>query len=218
MKLLPALVCSLTLGLTLPAQADEAADRLVAEVMQAHGYKAFQSTKKLSFTFVVEEKGKPAPLLEAKHVWDIAGQKATVTWKGKTVTVNLADPATYADGDGKAAYARWVNDSYWLIAPFKLRDAGAMVTAGGKRTVEGVEYETLELSYQGVGLTPGDKYTWYIDPKTKLLVRWDYKPSADKLISSPRTDFVTVEGMKFSTKHPFTDKMLLFKDVSADVK
>lgn len=208
---------ALALAITIsPLRADETADRLVREVMDAHGFKAFQGVRKLEFSFVVEEPGKPAPLLEARHVWDLANQKATVTWRGKTVTVSLQDPTTYAEGDGKAAYARWVNDTYWLLAPFKLRDPGLTVTAGGRKTVDGTEYETLELSYQGVGLTPGDKYTWYIDPKSKLLVRWDYRPNAEKTVSSPRTDFVTVGGMKFSTRHPFTDKVIVFRDVKAE--
>lgn len=217
MKLLVLFTCAALAILTAaPAQADEAADKLVAEVMRAHGAAAFAGVKTLRFTFVVEEKGKAEPLLEAKHVWEIAAQRATVSWKGKTVTINLADPASYAEGDAKAAYGRWVNDSYWLIAPFKLRDAGTQVRAGGKRTVDGAEYETLEISYAGVGLTPGDRYTWYLDPKTKLLVRWDYRPTADKVFSSPRTDFIEVAGMKFSTVHPFTDKVLRFTGVSAD--
>lgn len=203
-------------AITPALRADEAVDRLVREVMEAHGYAAFQGVKKLEFTFVVEEAGKSTPLLEARHVWDLAKQTSTVTWRGKTVTINLADSATYADGDGKAAYARWVNDSYWLIAPFKLRDAGIMVSTGGRKTVEGSEFETLEIAYQGVGLTPGDKYTWYVDPKSKLLSRWDYKPNAEKTMSSPRTDFVTVAGMKFSTRHPFADKVISFRDIKAE--
>ena len=42
--------------------------------------------------------------------------------------VNLAEPAS--DEDAKAAYARWVNDSYWLLAPLKLKHRGVNVTDG----------------------------------------------------------------------------------------
>lgn len=209
------LLAAFSLALPSIVQADAAADKLVSEVMQAHGDKAFRAAKKISFTFVVLEPGKTTPLLEAKHVWDLTKQTATVEWKGKKASIDLCDPASYADGDAKAAHARWTNDTYWLIAPFKLRDAGTKVAAGGKRSVDGTEYETLEISYQGVGLTPGDRYTWFIDPKTKLLVRWEYRPDAEKVFTSPRKN-ADVSGLQLPTQSNFGDKTLLFKDIAVE--
>ena len=78
------------------------------------------NVKTIDFTFAVEKGGET--LVSAEHHWDVVAQTDRVKWKGKEVTVNLADPAT--DEDAKAAYARWVNDSYWLLAPLKLKDRG----------------------------------------------------------------------------------------------
>ena len=72
------------------------------------------------------------------------------------------------------AYAAWVNDTFWLISPYKLRDPGVHLEASGKRTVDGVTYDLLHLSFGDVGLTPGDQYWMFIDPETGLVDRWEY--------------------------------------------
>ena len=72
------------------------------------------------------------------------------------------------------AYAAWVNDTYWLLAPYKLRDPGVTLSHAGMETVDGVEYEKLGLTFEGVGLTPGDRYWMYVHPETGLVDRWSY--------------------------------------------
>jgi len=72
------------------------------------------------------------------------------------------------------AYAAWVNDTFWLISPYKLRDPGVHLEASGTRTVDGVTYQTLHLSFGDVGLTPDDQYWMFIDPETGRIDRWEY--------------------------------------------
>ena len=84
-----------------------------------------------------------------------------------------------AEGDERAAlletaYATWINDTYWLAAPYKLRDPGVTLAHDGTETVDGVEYEKLLLTFDGVGLTPGDRYWMYVHPETGLVDRWAY--------------------------------------------
>lgn len=84
-----------------------------------------------------------------------------------------------AAGDERAtmvehAYAAWVNDTFWLISPYKLRDPGVHLEAAGQETVDGVTYDKLHLSFGEVGLTPGDQYWMFIDPETGRVDRWEY--------------------------------------------
>lgn len=72
------------------------------------------------------------------------------------------------------AYAAWVNDTFWLIAPYKLRDPGVVLEHAGTETVDGVAYERLHLSFEGVGLTPGDQYWMFVHPETGRVERWQY--------------------------------------------
>lgn len=73
------------------------------------------------------------------------------------------------------AEAIWINDSYWLVMPFKLKDSGVTLKYLGRdSTQEGTLAEVVELTFEGVGNTPQNKYHVYIDPDSKLVTQWDY--------------------------------------------
>ncbi len=193
-----------------PARAKQLADA----VIKASGGDAWGNVKTLTFTFQVEQTGKSEPLLSAKHVWDVPGNKDTVTWNGKTVTIDLGAPNT--EGEALDAMKRWTNDAYWLVAPLKLRDPGVNLSyAGQGKLPDGKAVEMLDVSFGKVGLTNNDRYRLYIDPTSHLIQRWDYQPSPDKTISSSWEKYQQVGGMKLSTEHDFGDKRLLFLNVAA---
>ena len=50
--------------------------------------------------------------------------------------------------------------------------------AGGPKDLNGVTCETVRLKFDSVGLTPSDQYVFYLDPKTKLPLAWDYIPAS----------------------------------------
>lgn len=171
--------------------ADEDAMELATKVFEAHGGKAFDEVAELRFRFVVERDGKRA--FEAMHRWDLRNSRDRVTWTDRDgrkldAVVDLRDrSAPKGTIDGKSAsaggleelaqngYARWVNDSYWLIMPLKLSDPGVSLKRGQPRKHDGKTYEILELSFQQVGLTPGDRYSIFIDPQTHLVTRWEMR-------------------------------------------
>jgi len=72
------------------------------------------------------------------------------------------------------AYGAWINDTYWLVMPYKLRDPGVTLTYEGEREIDGEGREVLGLSFAGVGLTPGDRYWAYVDPASGLMTHWAY--------------------------------------------
>jgi len=72
------------------------------------------------------------------------------------------------------AYAAWVNDTYWLLAPYKLRDPGVTLAYDREESLDGKTYDVLTLSFAGVGLTPGDRYWVWIDRDSGLMDRWAY--------------------------------------------
>ena len=170
---------------------------LAQAVWQASGGENWSRVQTIDFTFAVEKDGKT--IASADHHWDVAAQTDHVKWKGKDVTVNLAEPAS--DANAKAAYGRWVNDSYWLLAPLKLKDRGVNLTDEGKKEMDGTECEVLRLSFGKVGLTPNDQYRLYIDPKTKLVSSWDYMPEPGKSLHGTWTDYQESGGLKLATDH-----------------
>lgn len=188
-------VCLANSGLA--AAADASAAQLAQAVWQASGGENWANVKAIDFTFAVEKGGQT--VLSAEHHWDVAAQTDRVKWKGKDVTVNLAEPAS--DEDAKAAYARWVNDSYWLLAPLKLKQRGVNVTDEGTKEIDGGQRQVLRLSFGKVGLTPNDQYNWYIDPQTKLMTSWDYMPEPGKSMHATWTDYRKSGGLTLATNH-----------------
>jgi hypothetical protein len=197
--------------------ADEPADKaqqLATGLWKASGGENWAKVKEVHFTFVVESEGKP--LFSAQHVWNVAASTDEVKWKDKQgtdhqVTANLMTPP--ADGDAKTAYARWVNDSYWFLAPLKIRDKGVKVEAGGPKDINGVSCETLKLSFDQVGMTPTDQYVLYLDPKTKLMSAWDYIPQTGDGMQATWEKYQTFGGLNLATEHNFNGKTIRLADI-----
>jgi len=190
---------SLTAGLVLGAAAanavpaaasDPKAVALADQVTEAlGGEKAWAATRYLRFDWAVERGGKT--VVTRAHTWNkhtgayrLEGK--TKDGKAYTVVMNLNDKQGKAVLDGKplegdalkkqleSAYGAWVNDGYWLIMPYKLKDPGVVLTLDGEqKTAEG-EWDKLLLSFQSVGLTPKDRYWVYVNRKTHLVDRWDF--------------------------------------------
>jgi len=73
----------------------------------------------------------------------------------------------------------WINDSYWLVLPFKLKDSGVTLKyIGEANTQAGTAAEVLQLTYNDIGKTPDNKYLVYVDKQSHLITQWDYYPSA----------------------------------------
>lgn len=197
--------------------ADEPADKgqhLATDLWKASGGESWAKVKEMRFTFAVESEGKT--VFSAQHVWNVAAGTDEVTWKDKQgqdhhVTANLTKPAT--DGEEKTAYARWVNDSYWLMAPLKIRDKGVKVEAAGPKELSGVTCETLKLSFDQVGLTPTDQYVFYLDPQTKMPRAWDYFPKTGTGMQATWEKFQTFGGLNLATEHNFNGKTIKLADI-----
>lgn len=79
----------------------------------------------------------------------------------------------------------WVNDSYWLVFPFKLKDPGVQLKYVGQDTTKnGKEAEVISLTFEKVGFTPQNKYKAYIDPQSHLILQWDFYRNASDSAAS----------------------------------
>ncbi|MDX2247092.1 MAG: hypothetical protein SF052_09970 [Bacteroidia bacterium] len=73
----------------------------------------------------------------------------------------------------------WINDSYWLAMPFKLKDSGVTLTYVGEETTQaGVSADKLELRFKAVGVTPQNKYHVWVDKTSHLITQWAYYANA----------------------------------------
>ena len=77
----------------------------------------------------------------------------------------------------KQAKAAWINDSYWLVMPFKLKDSGLTIKhIGEENTQDGKAADVLQLTFKGVGVTPDNKYKVWVDKASHLVWQWAYYP------------------------------------------
>ncbi len=73
----------------------------------------------------------------------------------------------------------WINDSYWLVMPFKLKDSGVRLKYVGEQNTEaGQKADVLELTFHEVGNTPDNKYHVYVDKQSRLVSQWDFYTKA----------------------------------------
>jgi hypothetical protein len=200
------------------------------------GQEKWEAVPYVRFDFVVVKDGKD--VARFRHWWDKRRGLDRVEGpddKDRVVAaiVNLHDrtgksfTAGFADKDSsdvashvQNGYERWVNDSYWLMMPFKLRDPGTNLKYGGmKKGPAGVEWDVLELTFDpGVGLTPKDHYWLYINRKTHLMDKWDYLLQDNKPPASSATweEWQKFGQVRLATLHRFEGKttMLRFENVA----
>ena len=168
-----------------PEQTSREQARVIAEeVMEAMGgWDAWNATRYIRFSFFGFR----------THYWDKDTGRYRVSWTDREsgqshlVLMNLdtGEGKAYTDGEevtGAEALGRflerargaWINDTYWLLMPYKLQDPGVDLAYAGEEVVDGLVYDTLHLRFDGVGNTPGDEYWAYINRDTRLMDRWVY--------------------------------------------
>lgn len=74
------------------------------------------------------------------------------------------------------AHAVFINDTYWLLMPYKWDDPGVHTEHLGERTdEEGRTWEVVKLTFdEGVGRTPRNEYLAFIDPESGIMERWHH--------------------------------------------
>lgn len=218
-------------------KADAASAAVVTQLTDAMGgQKTWDDLPYFRFDFVAVRDGKE--IARFRHWWDKRLGRCRVEGpddKGRNVAAifNLSDKKgrSFTDGivDSDSAniaaiinmgYERWVNDTYWVIMPFKLRDPGAILKhERTERTEDGIEYDILGLSFeQGTGLTPSDHYWIYVNRGTHLIDKWEYVLTGQKPPpqSASWEGWTSVGPLKLSLARRFQGKpvMLRFENVA----
>jgi hypothetical protein len=101
------------------------------------------------------------------------------------------------------AHSVWINDSYWLVMPYKLKDSGVTLRdRGGGSTEDGRSADILELTFREVGDTPDNRYVVWVDRDTGLVSQWSYfknAADAEPRFTLPWTDWRTFGAIKLAT-------------------
>lgn len=163
------------------ANSDPEAVAVADEVMRAMGgRKAWDETRVISWNFFGSR----------TLVWDKWTGDVRIEWLKRPlkaiVNINSGTGKIWLNGseqthpDSIAKYLDigkkvWINDSYWLVMPFKLKDSGVTLKYKGVgKTDLGQPADLLQLTFAGVGVTPENKYLVWVDKQTRLVSQWAY--------------------------------------------
>lgn len=191
----------------------EQANALAYKMLESLNYKAYQNTNYIEWTFNKRH----------HYQWKKNEKICTVFWKNYKVSLDLNDHSqsqVYLNDiklDGQTAVKLiekglnyFNNDSFWLVAPYKVFDKGTerrLVTLPNNE-------KGLLITYKTGGSTPGDSYLWLLDKYAK--------PIAFKMWTS----ILPIDGLKASWSHWTTTKngtqlptfhKLLFLGIEIDI-
>jgi hypothetical protein len=188
---------------------DAEAIAIADDVMTAMGgYQNWKMTRYISWNFFGKR----------KLLWDkwTGNVRIEIPEEQTTILVNIHDSTGQAMKDGQLVtdadilqqqflnkgVSIWINDSYWLVMPFKLKDSGVTLKYKGKAmTLDSTEAKVLQLTFKDVGETPNHKYNVYVDTSTNLVTQWDYFDDAAKdapRFSTPWADYQPYGNIRLS--------------------
>ncbi len=190
------------IGGAAPPASDPRALEVADRVMQVlGGAEAWNATRYLRFDLAENREGRN--VARRSHTWDrlsgayrleartAAGDPFIVLMNLNTRDGSAWVKGTSVQGDElkkllEEAYVLWTKDTYWLLMPYKMRDPGVILSYEGLEAREKQRWDKVGLSFDGVGLTPKDRYWVYVNRRTGLVDRWEFVLNGE---SKPRTSF-----------------------------
>ncbi|MBA6155056.1 hypothetical protein H3Z83_00760 [Tenacibaculum sp. S7007] len=138
------------------------ADALASKMLNILNYEAYKNTRFLEWSF------------RGKHFykWDKQENTVDVSWDNNKIILDTKSPekskvfvdAKLVDNPEilKKATDYFNNDSFWLVAPYKVFEDGIK-----RKVVSYNDKKALMITYTSGGSTPGDSYLWILDESGK---------------------------------------------------
>ncbi|WP_179336120.1 hypothetical protein [Winogradskyella costae] len=180
------------------------AEQLAVKMLESLDESAYVNTDYIEWTF----KGSHT------YKWYKTDNTCEVYWKDFTVILDLETPNNSKvfvlkqeyNGIEKQDYILkaenyFNNDSFWLVAPYKVLDEGTerrvVITEDNK--------EALLVTYKSGGTTPGDSYLWHFDDegKPKSFQMWVDILPIKGLEATWENWTITESGAQLPTFHQF---------------
>ena len=174
------------------------ADALATKMLNALNYEAYENTEKIEWNFRNDH----------FYKWNKQENIVAISWANYKVILHTNNPKkteVFIDDKKventeiiKKATDFYNNDSFWLVAPYKVFDTGTE-----RRIVNHEGKDALLITYTSGGSTPGDSYLWILNE--------NHLPTSFKMwtniipiggLSATWSDWKNTEsGIKLPTKH-----------------
>jgi len=145
------------------------------------GWSSLLKLKDVEYTYKYDDKSKGIDMSTERYIFQDESSWAeynqhdvnVITVKQSLVNGN---PKIMMDGKkitdqaavGGTAFLRHAN-FYWFTMMYKLNDPNAVHTYLGKENVNGVNYDKVNIKYQGTGKAADDEYVLFFNPSTHLV-------------------------------------------------
>jgi hypothetical protein len=229
-NVLGALLILVAAGSAAAAERDAKADAVGRELIAAMGGEAaWEKARQFQFDFVVVKEGQE--VARFSHAWDrytgdyrVAGVDKSGapyvvyfnvnTKDGKALVNDVpAEPAENAKRV-EGAYGRFINDTYWLLAPWKIFDPGVHLAYDGEKPCPGGGVcDVLRLSFENVGLTPKDVYWLWITRDGRRMLQWQYVlgGAEEPPTTAEWKDWREMGGLMLSTEKPMSGEPFVIR-------
>ena len=186
----------------------------VQRIANANGYEAWKDVSEISFTFNVDRGGNH---FERSWTWNPKTSDIKMVSQKDTVRYNR----TNMDSLSMKTDAAFINDKYWLLAPFQLVWDDGITVSEKEHTVAPISKDTLNqltIVYGNEGgYTPGDAYDFFYDENFEIK-EWNYRKGNAETPSMSTTweDYENFNGIEIAKMHKDStgNFKLYFTDIS----
>ncbi|TPN81664.1 hypothetical protein [Aquimarina algicola] len=175
-------------------------DGTAQAIAKANGIQKWNAVKEIQFTFNVD---KDTTHFERSWVWKPKEKMVTLTSQQDTITYNR----TKIDSTNIKADQGFINDKYWLLAPFNLVwDAESFTsehTLKATAPISNTEMQKFTIVYKNEGgYTPGDAYDFYFQGDF-IIKEWVFRKenAAEPSLITSWEDYENFEGIKIAKTH-----------------
>ncbi|WP_298548128.1 hypothetical protein [uncultured Aquimarina sp.] len=169
-------------------------------IANANGFEHWKKVKEIKFTFNVD---KDSSHYERSWSWKPQKNEITLTTTEDTISYNR----TQIDSTSLKADQGFINDKYWLLAPFNLVwDQDSFTSEHQVKAVAPIsnkEMQKFTIVYKNEGgYTPGDAYDFYFEGDFKIK-EWVFreKNKEEASLITSWEDYETFNGIKIAKTH-----------------
>lgn len=179
---------------------------ILEKVANAHGYENWKHVEQIAFTFNVD---RDSTHFERSWVWQPKTNEVTHLSASDTLRYNRKD----MDSIAFKTNAGFINDRYWLLAPFNLVwDQNNFTYDHQKEVMSPISNEpmqklTIVYGNEG-GYTPGDAYDFYFGDD-HLIREWVFRKAnqAEPSMTTTWENYSDFNGFKFVKDHKKKDEV-----------
>jgi len=176
-------------------------------IAYGNGLARWKDVSEIKFTFNVDRAGRH---FERTWIWEPKTHNVQLISTTDTIVYNRNN----LDESDLGVDREFINDKYWLLAPFHLiwdEDKKLSEKANQVAPISGDTLDMLTITYGNEGgYTPGDAYDFYFGKDYKVK-EWVFRQGNDSLPSMTTTweDYETFKGIEIAKMH--TDSLGSFK-------